>query len=73
VHNFLGDTVITPPEHAPYYSEKLIYLPGIFLSTSAATTTPEALTFDPNLDIPRAGLDLPMQVKPPLRPHTLVA
>jgi protein O-GlcNAc transferase len=60
VHNFLGDTIITPPEQQQQYTEKLIYLPSIFLSTSAATTNPEALTWDPNLQIPRAGLDLPM-------------
>ena len=59
VHNFLGDTVITPPEHQPYYTEKLVYLAGVFLATSTATTNPEALTWDPNLDLPRAGLDLP--------------
>ena len=59
VHNFLGDTVITPPEHQPYYTEKLVYLAGVFLATSTATTNPETLTWDPNLDLPRAGLDLP--------------
>jgi protein O-GlcNAc transferase len=27
IHNFLGDTVITPPEQQRFYTEKLIYLP----------------------------------------------
>ena len=49
------DKTVSPREHRELYTEKLVYLAGVFLATSTATTNPEALTWDPNLDLPRAG------------------
>jgi predicted O-linked N-acetylglucosamine transferase (SPINDLY family) len=60
IQNFMADTVIVPPEHAPVYSEAINYIPDIFISTSARLFSPEAASFPPDSPYSRSGLDLPL-------------
>ncbi len=53
----IGDTIVTPREHAPYYTEKLVQLPGCYLpSTPRPSSRPEIMPTRTDCGLPDGGV-----------------
>jgi len=51
----LADRFVIPPEHHPYFSEKVVYLPDTYLPTDAKLKVADKTPLRESFDLPRDG------------------